>query len=112
MAAGTIAGFYTYASYQGKPDASITGNNTAGAGTGTDYSSLFILGLIAGCVSFGGAYTTIPFIFNIAVTKGGWCTATQFLDAIAIVNMLPTPLVSFVATIGFIGHGIWGAVLM
>jgi chromate transporter len=112
MAAGTIAGFYTYAHYYGKPDSSITGDNTAGAGTGTDYGSLFILGLIAGCVSFGGAYTTIPFIYNIAVTKGGWVTASQFLDAIAIVNMLPTPLVSFVATIGFIGHGIWGAVLM
>ena len=31
------------------------GNSTAGAGNGTEYSSLLILGLIAGAVSFGGA---------------------------------------------------------
>lgn len=112
MSAGTIAGFYVYSYYQGKPDPSITGDNTAGASLGTDYLSLFVLALIAGCVSFGGAYTTIPFIYNIAVTKGAWITPQQFLDAVAIVNMLPTPLVSFVATIGFIGNGVGGSILM
>ncbi len=57
-------------------------------------------------------YTTIPFIYNIAVQRAGFITPQQFLDALAICNMLPTPLVSFVATIGFIGNGIGGSVLM
>jgi chromate transporter len=65
-----------------------------------------------GTVSFGGAYTTIPFVYNIAVTQAGYMTPQQFLDCIAICNMLPTPLVSFVATVGFIANGIGGAVLM
>ena len=39
-------------------------------------------------------------------------TDQQFLDALAICNMLPAPLVSFVATIGFIGHGVRGSILM
>lgn len=61
------------------------------------------------CIS---QYTTIPFVFNIAVTQAGYVTPQQFLDAIGICSMLPTPLVSFVATIGFLGNGIGGAVLM
>jgi len=63
-------------------------------------------------VSFGGAYTTLPFIYADAVQLGGWLTSQQFLDAIAICNILPTPLVSFVALVGYIGGDIGGAILM
>lgn len=65
IAALTIVFFYIYVAYQGAPSRSIIGNTSADAGGGTSYSSLFILGLIAGCVSFGGAvgYINGPHLF-------------------------------------------------
>ena len=59
-----------------------------------------------------GAYTTLPFIYAVAVTKGQWLTNQQFLDAVALVNVTPTPLVSFVTLVGWIGHDIGGAILI
>jgi chromate transporter len=63
-------------------------------------------------VTFGGAYTTLPFIYAAAVTSGEWLTEQQFLDAIAITNMMPTPLVTFVTLVGWIGHGLGGAIVI
>jgi chromate transporter len=70
------------------------------------------LGLIAGLVTFGGSYTTLPFIYTAAVQQGKWLTQRAFLDCIAITNVNPTPLVSFVVMVGFIGNGIGGALAM
>lgn len=65
--------------------------------------NLFALGLVAGSLSFGGAYTAIPFIQVEAVFKGGWLPAHIFLDGIAIGNILPAPLVIFATFVGFQG---------
>jgi putative chromate ion transporter len=112
IAAVTIGFYVLYCELNGVPDGNLVGGSSASGYTNTDYRSLFVLGLIAGCVTFGGAYTTLPFIYSVAVTTGGWLTDRQFLDAIAITNMLPTPLVSFVIIVGFIGHSVGGAILM
>ncbi|KAM3082180.1 hypothetical protein ACMFMG_004628 [Clarireedia jacksonii] len=65
--------------------------------------NLFVLGLVAGCLSFGGAYTAIPFIQVEAVLKGGWLPQSVFIDCIAIGNILPAPLVIFATFVGFQG---------
>ncbi|KIW13672.1 hypothetical protein PV08_08863 [Exophiala spinifera] len=65
--------------------------------------NLFLLGLVAGSLSFGGAYTAIPFIQVEAVLKGGWLAQNVFLDCIAIGNILPAPLVIFATFVGFQG---------
>jgi len=62
-------------------------------------------------VTFGGAYTTLPFIYAAAVQSGGWLSQRAFLDAIAITNMMPTPLVMFVTLVGYVGHGVIGTQL-
>ncbi|KAF2477485.1 chromate transporter [Lindgomyces ingoldianus] len=64
---------------------------------------LFLLGLVAGTLSFGGAYTAIPFIQVEAVLKGGWLSQRVFIDCIAIGNVLPAPLVIFATFVGFQG---------
>ncbi|RHZ80493.1 hypothetical protein Glove_134g78 [Diversispora epigaea] len=66
-----------------------------------DSGHVFGLGLLTGSISFGGAYTTIPFLKAEAVVIGGWMTPATFLDAIAIGNILPAPLVMFSCFIGF-----------
>jgi chromate transport protein ChrA len=65
--------------------------------------NLFVLGLVAGSLSFGGAYTAIPFIQVEAVLKGAWLSQQVFVDCIAISNMLPAPVVIFATFVGFQG---------
>jgi putative chromate ion transporter len=112
IGAATIGFFVLYVALNGVPSPNLIGGDLSAGGDGTDYSALFVLGLIAGLVTFGGAYTTLPFIYTVAVTNGKWLTDTEFLDAVALVNVSPTPLVSFVTLVGWIGNGIGGAILM
>jgi chromate transport protein ChrA len=72
--------------------------------------NLFILGLVAGSLSFGGAYTAIPFVQVEAVLRGGWLPQSVFIDCIAIGNILPAPLVIFATFVGFQGAYIGGSV--
>jgi chromate transporter len=71
----------------------------------------FLSGLKAGLLTFGGAYTAIPFVRDDAV-GGGWITEAQFLDAVALSGILPSPLIMFAAFVGYLGGGLAGAVAM
>ena len=74
--------------------------------------ALFGSGLSAGLLTFGGAYTVIPFLRHDAVEVNGWMSSTQFLDGIALSGILPAPLVIFGTFIGYIAGGLAGAVAM
>jgi chromate transporter len=74
--------------------------------------SLWLSGLRAGLLTFGGAYTAIPFVQRDAVEVGGWMTNAQFLDGLALSGILPAPLVIFVTFVGYLGGGLAGALAM
>jgi chromate transporter len=74
--------------------------------------ALFWSGLKAGSLTFGGAYTVIPFLQRDAVTQGAWMSNAQFMDGIALAGLLPAPLIIFATFVGYIGGGPWGAVVM
>ena len=74
--------------------------------------ALFWSGLKAGLLTFGGAYTVIPFLQRDAVTQGAWMSNTQFLDGLALSGLLPAPLIIFSTFVGYLGGGPWGAVVM
>jgi chromate transporter len=74
--------------------------------------SLFFSGLRAGLLTFGGAYTVIPFLQHDAVTAGGWMTNAQFLDGLALSGIIPAPLIIFSTFVGYLGGGPWGAGVM
>jgi chromate transporter len=69
---------------------------------------LFLSGLKAGLLTFGGAYTAIPFVRSDAVGRG-WVSDTQFLDALALGGIIPAPLVIFTTFIGYLAGGLAGA---
>jgi chromate transporter len=79
-----------------------------------DVSSLAIFssGLRAGLLTFGGAYTAIPFLQHDAVTVGGWMTNQQFLDGIALGGILPAPLIIFGTFVGYVAGGPLGGLMM
>jgi chromate transporter len=66
-------------------------------------------GLRTGLLTFGGAYTAIPFLQHDAVVRGGWMTNAQFLDGIALGGVLPAPLIIFGTFVGYLGGGFPGA---
>ena len=71
---------------------------------------LLISGLRAGLLTFGGAYTAIPFLQHDAVEVGGWLTNGQFLDGLALSGLLPAPLIIFSTFIGYLDGGPLGAI--
>lgn len=71
---------------------------------------LFASGLQAGALTFGGAYTAIPFVQGDAVRDEGWMSNAQFLDGLALSGILPAPLIIFATFVGFVAGGLAGAV--
>jgi chromate transporter len=69
---------------------------------------LFLVGLKGGLLTFGGAYTAIPFVRNDTVGRG-WMSDAQFLDGVALSGILPAPLVIFATFVGWISGGPLGA---
>ena len=73
---------------------------------------LFWSGLRSGLLTFGGAYTVIPYLQRDAVQIGAWMTQQQFLDGLALSGLLPAPLIIFSTFVGYIGGGFAGAVVI
>lgn len=73
--------------------------------------ALAILSAKVGLLTFGGAYTAIPFLREGAVAQHGWMTDDQFLDALAIGGMLPGPLIGVGTFVGYFAAGFPGALL-
>jgi chromate transporter len=69
---------------------------------------LFISGLKAGLLTFGGAYTAIPFVRSDAVGRG-WVSEGQFLDSLALSGIIPAPLIIFATFVGYLAGGLAGA---
>jgi chromate transporter len=70
--------------------------------------ALFIAGLKGGLLTFGGAYTAIPYVRTDTVGRG-WLSDASFLDGVALAGMLPAPLVIFATFAGYVAGGLPGA---
>lgn len=70
--------------------------------------ALFVSGLKAGLLTFGGAYTAIPFVRHDAVGRG-WVNEGQFLDSLALGGVIPAPLIIFATFVGYLAGGLGGA---
>ena len=96
--------------------ASETGGAVGGAGAALANGSvgalpLFLSGLKAGLLTFGGAYTAIPFVRDDAVGRG-WLSDAQFLDGLALSGIIPAPLIIFATFVGYQAGGLGGALAM
>jgi chromate transporter len=75
-------------------------------------SEIFIEGLKAGLLTFGGAYTVVPFLHDSAVEGRHWLSESQFIDGLAIGGILPAPLIIFSTFVGYLAGGLVGALLI
>jgi chromate transporter len=64
-----------------------------------------------GALSYGGGFVIIPLMQADAVHHYHWMTNSQFLDAVALGQVTPGPVVQTVAVVGYAAAGIAGGLL-
>jgi chromate transporter len=93
----------------------VTGWSPAGLLTGA--ASAGGIGALAwtafkvGALSFGGGFVIIPLMQGDAVDVYHWMTDAQFLNAVALGQVTPGPVVATVTAVGYAAHGVGGALL-
>jgi chromate transporter len=75
-------------------------------------AEIFFEGLKAGLLTFGGAYTVVPFLQDTAVDSQGWLTNAEFLDGLALSGILPAPMIIFSTFVGYLAGGLSGGLAM
>ena len=64
-----------------------------------------------GALSYGGGFVIVPLMQGDAVHTYHWMTSAQFLDAVALGQVAPGPVVATVAAVGYAAHRVEGAAL-
>ncbi|MGO8890394.1 MAG: chromate efflux transporter [Streptosporangiaceae bacterium] len=83
----------------------------AGAVTGGTLLSVAWVAFKVGALSFGGGFVIIPLMQSDAVGHYHWMTSTQFLNAVALGQITPGPVVQTVAVVGYAAAGLAGGLL-
>ncbi|HLN69107.1 MAG TPA: chromate efflux transporter [Streptosporangiaceae bacterium] len=83
----------------------------AGAVTGGALLSVAWVAFKVGALSFGGGFVIIPLMQSDAVSHYHWMTSTQFLNAVALGQITPGPVVQTVAVVGYAAAGLAGGLL-
>jgi chromate transporter len=64
-----------------------------------------------GALSYGGGFVIVPLMQADAVGHYHWMTSAQFLNAVALGQVTPGPVVQTVAAVGYAARGVGGALL-
>jgi chromate transporter len=64
-----------------------------------------------GALSYGGGFVIIPLMQSDAVSHYHWMTGAQFLNAVALGQVTPGPVVQTVAVVGYAAAGLIGGIL-
>jgi chromate transporter len=64
-----------------------------------------------GALAFGGGFVIIPLMQADAVHTYHWMSNPQFLNAVALGQITPGPVVATVSAVGYAAHGLAGGVL-
>ena len=81
------------------------------AASGGTMASLAWVALKVGALSYGGGFVIIPLMQADAVERYGWMTDAEFLNAVALGQVTPGPVVHTVAVVGYAAAGVPGALL-
>jgi len=73
--------------------------------------SLTWVAVKVGALSYGGGFVIIPLMRADAVDRYHWMTAAQFLNAVALGQVTPGPVVQTVAVVGYAAAGLAGGLL-
>jgi chromate transporter len=82
-----------------------------GAAAGGGLASLAWVAFKVGALSYGGGFVIIPLMQADAVEQYQWMTNGEFLNAVALGQVTPGPVVHTVAVVGYAAAGVPGALL-
>jgi chromate transporter len=82
----------------------------ATVGSGVLVSVVWVA-LKVGALSYGGGFVIVPLMQSDAVSHYHWMTNAQFLNAVALGQVTPGPVVLTVAVVGYAAAGVGGALL-
>ncbi len=85
------------------------GHPTANA-SAIDGINVFLVFLKIGAVLYGSGYVLLAFLQRELVDRNGWITSQQLLDAVAIGQLTPGPVLTTATFIGYLLAGHVGAV--
>ena len=88
----------------------VPGLAAGAAGVGS-LLSLSWVALKVGALSYGGGFVIIPLMQADAVEHYHWMTDAQFLNAVALGQITPGPVVHTVAVVGYATAGVAGGLL-
>jgi chromate transporter len=74
-------------------------------------AALCWVALKIGALSYGGGFVIIPLMQHDAVVTYHWMTGAQFLNAVALGQITPGPVVQTVAVVGYAAGGLGGGLL-
>jgi chromate transporter len=75
------------------------------------YGALAWTALKVGALSFGGGFVIIPLMQGDAVHVNHWMTNAQFLNAVALGQVTPGPVVATIAAVGYAAHRLAGGIM-
>jgi chromate transporter len=64
-----------------------------------------------GALSYGGGFVIVPLMQSDAVNHYHWLTSAQFLNAVALGQITPGPVLHTVAAVGYAASGLWGGLM-
>ena len=82
----------------------------AAAATG-GLGALAWVALKVGALSYGGGFVIVPLMQGDAVDRYGWMTDGQFLNAVALGQVTPGPVIHTVTAVGYAAAGVGGGLL-
>jgi chromate transporter len=83
----------------------------AAGASGGMLASVAWVAIKVGGLSYGGGFVIIPLMQADAVGHYHWMTSAQFLDAVALGQITPGPVVQTVAVVGYAAAGLAGGLL-
>jgi chromate transporter len=81
------------------------------AGTSGSLLALAWVAFKVGALSYGGGFVIVPLMQADAVDHYHWMTSGQFLNAVALGQVTPGPVVHTVAVVGYAAAGLAGGLL-
>jgi chromate transporter len=104
-------GLFELALRRGIPGAGSFAILAPGAATAAGLGALAWTAFKVGALSFGGGFVIIPLMQNDAVHAYHWMSNAEFLNAVALGQVTPGPVVATIAAVGYAAHGISGGVI-